>query len=57
MTNKNFKKLTETKIKENQSIKHSIVWKIIRGDLKIDCKNKEKSLTKKQYKKILAMEN
>lgn len=45
-----FKKL----ITENK--KHSVVWKIVKGDLKIECKNKDKSLTKKQYQKILSME-
>ena len=49
MKAKDFKKLTEHS-------KHSIVWKIVKGDLKVDCKDKSKSLTKKQYKKILNME-
>lgn len=56
MTNKDFKKLKETKINENQSIKHFIVWRIVTGDLKINSKDKNNSLTKKQYKKILEME-
>lgn len=50
MTANKFKKL----ITENT--KKSIVWKIVKEDLKVDCKDKSKSLTKNQYKKILNME-
>ena len=50
MTANKFKKLV------TENTKHSIVWKIVKGDLKVDCKDKSKSLTKNQYQKILNME-
>ena len=48
-TNK-FKKIT------TNLNKHQLVWKIVKGDLKVDSKNKDKNLTKRQYDKILNME-
>lgn len=49
MTANKFKKLME-------SPKKSIVWKIVKGELKVNSTNKDKNLTKKQYQKILNME-
>lgn len=51
MSAKEFKKL----ISENK--KHAIMWKIIKCDLVINSKIKEKRLTMKQYKEVLSMEN
>ena len=50
--------MTTNKFKEliTENTKHSIVWKIVKGELKIECKNKDKNLTKKQYQRILNME-
>lgn len=50
MTANKFKKL----ITENT--KKSIVWKIVKGDLKINGFDKNTNITKNQYKKILNME-
>ena len=50
MTANKFKKII------TGNTKKSIVWKIVKGDLKVDCKDKTKSLTKNQYQKILSME-
>ena len=49
MTTNKFKKLMEEP-------KKSIVWKIVKGDLKVNCVDKDKNLTKKQYERILNME-
>lgn len=50
MSNKNFKKLVDSFTKKQ------IVWKIVKGDLVLNSKDKEKNITKKQYDKILKME-
>ena len=50
MSNKNFKKLVDNFTKKQ------IVWKIVKGDLVLNSKDKTKNMTKRQYDKILKME-
>lgn len=48
-----------TKFKEliNNHSKHEIVWKIIKGDLRLNSLDSEKRITKEQYKRILNMKD
>jgi hypothetical protein len=56
MENWKFKKMLDTKPSNRQSLKHYMVWKIVKGELKVNNLKKDKNLTKNQYKKILSME-
>ena len=44
-----FKELT------TNNTKHGIMWKIIKGELKVNSLDKMKNITKKQYQSILDM--
>ena len=46
----NFKKLVDNFTKKQ------IVWKIVKGDLVLNSKDKTKNITKRQYDKVLKME-
>lgn len=49
--------MRKDKFKEliTNNTKHAIIWKIVKGDLKVNSLDKTKNITKKQYQSILDM--